>query len=139
MNKLRKFSKKVIPIVAIILLLGLILSRVYQPDSTLRPEITISAEEANQYIGDLAEVCGTAVSADFAEHIGGEPTFINFEEPHPNQLFTVVIWGNDRPSWSHPPEELYANREVCVSGRVRMHDGTPQIVADSPDQFRFRD
>lgn len=139
MNRLRKFSKKVIPIVAIILLLGLMLSRVYQPGSTPKPEITISVEDADGHIGDVVEVCGKVASVDFAEQIGGEPTFINFEEPHPNQLFTVVIWGSDRLTWSHPPEELYANREVCVWGRVRMHDGTPQIVADSPDQLRIRD
>lgn len=138
MKNLRKFTKKAIPVIAIILLLGLVLSRVYQPDSAVTPEVSVTAHEAGEHIGKAAEVCGNVASANHAQQVGGEPTFINFEEDHPNQVFTVVIWGNQRMAWDHPPEELYQNREICVTGRIEMHNDTPQIEVHSPDQISIR-
>lgn len=135
MKSLRKFAKKAIPVIAFILLMGLILSRVYRPDTELTPEITISAEQAHNHVGKTAKVCGTAASARFIENIGGKPTFINLGEPHPDQVFTIVIWENDRAAWSHPPEQLYRNRDICVTGRIQLHEGVPQIIAERPDQI----
>ncbi len=138
MKKLRKFAKKAIPVIAVILLLGLILSRVYQPDSTVTPEVSISAVDAEEHIGETAEVCGVVASASYAQHIGGEPTFINFKEDHPNQVFTVVIWGSNRLAWDQPPEQLYQGREICVTGRIELHEDVPQIEVQSPDQIRIQ-
>ena len=138
MKKFRKFTKKAIPIIAIILLLGLVFSRVYSPENSLEPEITITAEQAHNHLGKIAKVCGSVASARFMQNIGGEPTFINLGKPHPNQVFTIVIWGNDRPAWSSPPDQLYQDRDICVTGRILLHQGAPQIEAESPDQITIQ-
>ena len=136
MKYIRKNLKYIFPVLIVIMVLGLVLSRIYQPDnSPPEPEIRISASEANEHIGKAAEVCGTIVSVNYIAQLGGKPTFINFGRPHPNQLFTAVIWGNNRPKWDVPPERHYINKNICVRGRIEIHDGTPQIVVKHPEQI----
>ncbi len=137
MKYFRKMLAYILPVLAVIMLAGLILSRVYQPEpSDPDPEIRISAFDAKDHVGEMAEVCGVVESADYVPRIGGEPTFLNLGRPHPDQPFTAVIWGDDRARWQVPPEERYLTREVCISGRIEMHEGVPQIRVRRPDQIR---
>ncbi len=136
MKFFRKTLTYILPVLAVIMVIGLILSRVYQPEpSSPDPEIRVSAHEAAEHAGTFAEVCGNVASADYVPGIGGEPTFLNLGEPHPDQLFTVVIWGEDRQRWPVPPDERYLTRDICVTGEITMHEGTPQIRARYPDQI----
>ncbi len=138
MNQLRKQIKKFIPVLIIILFAGLILSRVFSPDRQQSIEITTTASEAINHQGKYAEVCGKVMSVQTVREIGGEPTFINFEDDYPNQLFTGLIWGEDRQAWPSSPEDLYTNRQICVEGFIRIHEGTPQIRISAPEQVRFQ-
>ena len=133
----KKFKNRVIPLVFIVLLLALMLSRVFRPSASPSPQISISYHEAANHIGTTAEVCGDVVSATFAQNIGGQPTFINFGDDHPNQSFTVVIWGENLNRWRTPPADLYSDRFVCAIGRINLHNVIPQIVVSQPDQISF--
>ena len=132
--------KSVFLILGALLVVGLIFSRVIVgPGSHGNgPAVVVDPYEAGEYVGDRAEVCGTVASVSHARQIGGEPTFINLERDHPNQPFTAVIWNEDRPAWDEPPEQRYANQEICVTGTIDMHDGTPQIVVSDPRQIAVR-
>lgn len=139
MKNIRKQLKYILPILIGIMIVGLVLSRIYQPDrSPVEPEVRINASEASDYIGTAAEVCGKVASADYLPQINGKPTFLNLERPYPNQLFTAVIWGDNRGIWSEAPEQRYDNREICVSGIIETHEGTPQIIVDTPDQITIQ-
>lgn len=131
----RKWIRILFPAVAVVLLAGLLLSRVFRPEHERTAEVTIHAEEAGTHIGKLAEVCGYVADVRQIDSIGGKPTFVNFGRSHPNQVFTVVIWQRNRVKWQHRPEDLYLNHEVCVTGLIEMHEGTPQIVAENPAQI----
>lgn len=63
----------------------------------------------------------------------GQPTFIDFGRPHPHQEFTAVIWGLDRGKFDDP-QQRYLNKRVCVTGRVRLYRGHPEIILYSPTQ-----
>ncbi len=102
----------------------------------MEPEITISASDASNHIGAVAEVCGTVASVDFVPQISGAPTFINFGKPHPNQLFTAVIWGEDRHLWQIPPDQAYQTSDLCIIGKIRDHNGIPQIVVERVEQIK---
>jgi len=69
---------------------------------------------------------------------GGEPTFINLGEKHPNQPLTTLIWGENRARWPQPPEVRYGGETICVTGEADLHEGTPQIVVSSPKQIQVR-
>ncbi|MDI6401095.1 hypothetical protein QLX67_03740 [Balneolaceae bacterium ANBcel3] len=139
MKKFRKAITWMLPAIAVVMLAGLILSRVISPSSGLRdPEVRITPYEADIYDGRYVEVCGVVESADFVPQIGGEPTFLNMGGVYPNQVFTVIIWGEYRDQWSLPPDERYLSRDICVVGTVYMHRGIPQIRVTRPEQIRAR-
>lgn len=137
-QKIRKSIPYLLPVLVAILVVGLILSRVIEVGtSSYEPEITISASEASEHIGTVAEVCGDVVSVDFIQEIEGRPTFINFGEEYPNQEFTAVIWFENLHQWQTPPDQTYQNREVCVTGQIQDHEGTPQIVVKRNTQLEL--
>jgi len=61
-----------------------------------------STSEAKEHFGETATVCGEVVSARYADSTKGQPTFLNLDKPYPNQVFTVVIWGNNRSKFGTP-------------------------------------
>ncbi|MCC5942265.1 MAG: hypothetical protein JJU37_12055 [Balneolaceae bacterium] len=132
-----KYRSRYISFIFVILLLALMLSRVFRPSAQSTPEISISYSEAAGHAGVFAEVCGDVASVTYIQNIGGKPTFINFGAHHPNQEFTVVIWGENLSRWRTAPSDLYSERFICVRGRINIHDGTPQIVATGSDQISF--
>lgn len=139
MKKVKKALPYFLPVLILIMILGIILSRIYQPDSTSAdPDIRIDAAEAGEYIGKTAEVCGEVASADYLPHVNGKPLFLNLEHTYPDQPFTAVVWGRDRSKWDRPPEEMYDNMEICVTGTIEIHEGTPQIIIDNPRQVEIQ-
>ena len=137
MKNFRNALKYLIPVIVLVMVVGLILSRVYQPEPSVPgPEISITAFEASEHVGKHAEVCGRVASAEYIRRIGGEPTFLNLGRSYPDQPFTVVIWGEDRSRWRVPPDERYLSHDICVTGEIRMHEDVPQIRARNPDQIR---
>jgi micrococcal nuclease len=141
MKKIQKQLKYLLPVLILVLIAGLVLSRVYQPDpSHSEPEVQINAVEADDYIGTVARVCGEVASTDYLPQVNGKPTFLNLGRAYPNQFLTAVIWGDDRAKWTGPPpEQRYSNRKICVSGMIETYEGTPQIIVNRPDQITIED
>lgn len=98
---------------------------------------TFTAAEAKQHIGERATVCGDVASTHYAARSRGNPTFINFDKPYPSEVFTLLIWGTDRPKFGEP-EETYRSKHVCVTGPIGEYRGTPQIVAHDPSQVQIK-
>ena len=63
---------------------------------------TLAAKDAAAHVGETATVCGTVVSANYTVKSKGPPTFLNFDQPYPNQVFTLMIWGSDRAKFDEP-------------------------------------
>jgi len=95
----------------------------------------ISAAEAKNHVGEKATVCGEVASTHYAARSRGNPTFINLDKPYPNQIFTVLIWGSDRPKFGDP-EEAYRSKRICVTGKISDYKGVPEIVAYEPTQIK---
>jgi len=77
----------------------------------------LAAAEAKNHVGETATVCGRVASAHFAEKTKGLPTFMNLDMPYPKQIFTIVIWGAERPKFGNP-ERTYRDKNICVSGKI---------------------
>lgn len=95
----------------------------------------ITPSEAKGYIGKRETVCGQVASTNFVARSKGRPTFLNLDRPYPNQVFTVVIWGNDRGKFGNAPETTYRGQKICVTGTVSSYRGVPQIVVSNPSQI----
>ena len=100
-------------------------------------QTSISAAEAKNHVGERATVCGEVASTHYAASSRGNPTFINLDKPYPNQIFTVLIWGTNRPKFGDP-EEAYRGKHICVTGKISDYKGAPEIIAYEPSQIKIQ-
>jgi hypothetical protein len=94
----------------------------------------LTSQQAASHVGETATVCGTVASANYATRTKGQPTFLNLDQPYPRQVFTVVIWGTDRPKFGTPEVQLIGKR-LCATGKIEAYKGKPEIVATDPGQL----
>jgi hypothetical protein len=85
---------------------------------------TITTSEAAKHIGERETVCGTIAGEHTAGSSRGTPTFINLDRPYPNQVFTLLIWGDDRGRVGAVPE----SGKLCATGVITEYRGSPEIV-----------
>ena len=102
-----------------------------------KPE-RISPAEAVDYIGEYKSVCGWVASAKYARKSRGKPTFLNLDEPCPNQVFTAVIWRAARERFRYRPERKLLRKRICVTGTINAYRGQAEIVVESPRQIRIQ-
>jgi hypothetical protein len=93
---------------------------------------SITAADAKNHIGEQTTVCGKVASARTATSSRGEPTFINLDSAYPNQVFTILVWGDDRKAVGELPHE---GSRVCATGLIKDYRGVPEIVAKSSGQL----
>jgi hypothetical protein len=94
----------------------------------------LATQDAADHIGEVATVCGTVASTNFAIRSKGQPTYLNLDRPYPNQVFTILFWGSDRPKFGTPETTLMGKR-VCATGTIKEYRGKPEIVATDPRQL----
>jgi hypothetical protein len=78
-----------------------------------------------RHIGETATVCGVVASAEFEANARSKPTLLDLGEPSPRAVFTVVIYGDNRPKFSTPETALRGKR-VCVTGQISNYQGKPE-------------
>ena len=101
------------------------------------PANSLSASEAKENIGSRTTVCGEVKSPTYASGTRGQPTFLNLDQPFPNQIFTIIIWGNNRGNFPESPESLYRDERVCITGLIESFRGVPQIEATNSGQIQI--
>ena len=84
----------------------------------------LTTAQAKDHVGETATVCGTIASETTATESRGTPTFVNFDQPYPHQVFTVLIWGSDKAEVGTVPE----TGRVCAKGPITLYHGVPEIV-----------
>ena len=97
----------------------------------------INTTQVKDYIGKDACVCGKVVSAKFNENGKTNPTYINLDKKYPEQVFTLMIFGQDRTNFSYKPEEFLQGKTICVKGKVAEYKGSPQIIANKEKQIEI--
>jgi hypothetical protein len=93
---------------------------------------TLSAAQAKVHEGENATVCGTIAGERTVTRSRGEPTFINLDSAYPNQVFTILVWGDDRKNVGELPR---VGSHVCASGVIQDYKGVAEIVVRSSGQL----
>ncbi len=93
---------------------------------------SISAADAKNHVGEKATVCGKVADERTATSSREKPTFINLDAPYPHQIFTIVIWGEDRLAVGKLPEP---GSRVCILGLIEKYRGVPEIKLWSRSQL----
>jgi hypothetical protein len=96
---------------------------------------TITPEEASAHAGETATICGAVESAHFAPRSRGQPTFLDFGRPYPNETFAALIWGSERPKFGEPEITLQGKR-ICVTGMIRLYRERPEVILNNPEQLQ---
>src|ERR1700676_4860563 len=99
------------------------------------PAKRIAPAEAGRHEGEEAMVCGLVAATKYAAGTRGRPTFLDFGAAYPGQMFQVVIWGTERSRFHEAPETAFLHRQVCVTGRIRLYRGKPEITVKDPAQL----
>ena len=84
----------------------------------------IPASQASKHVGEQETVCGHVSERFTASKSRGMPTFIDFDQPYPNETFTAVIWQSDKAKVGVVPKE----GELCVKGTITDYRGRPEII-----------
>jgi hypothetical protein len=96
-------------------------------------------EAAADLVGERAAIVGVVAAAAYEPDVGGEPTFVNLGNAHPDpDRFDAVIYPDVRERFDEPPEDMLPGVEVCVQGEIRDRDGVPQIIVDNRAMLQER-
>ena len=94
---------------------------------------TLTSDQAKNHVGENATVCGVVASSHYAGGSRGTPTFVNLDKPYPNNVFTILIWGEDLAKFN-PKPSTWDGKRVCATGVITSYRGSPEIVAKTADQ-----
>src|SRR5580658_4031090 len=93
---------------------------------------SLTTAQAKAHEGENATVCGVVASERTATSSKGEPTFINLDSAYPNQVFTILVWGDDRKNVGDLP---HVGSHVCARGLIADYHGVPEIRVRSSGQL----
>lgn len=85
--------------------------------------------------GEFVTVTGIVESTYIPK--SGKVRFLNLG-PDYRTAFTVVIFTGDLDKFTSKigePTEYYKNKKIAVKGRIKLYQGKPEIIANSPDQI----
>lgn len=100
-----------------------------------KSEETISAGEANRYIGKTKTVKGKVVNVFESR----KAIFLNFGGDYKKD-FTVVIFRKNIGEFEKKgidPVKFYKGKEILATGRIKEYNGT-EIVANDPSQIEIK-
>ena len=97
----------------------------------------IRPDQAVDHIGEYKTVKGLVASAKYLSRVKGRPTFLNLDEAYPNQVFTVVIWGDTRDQFEVDPEYFYRGKNITVSGIIIEYKGIAEIIVSDVEQIHL--
>ncbi len=95
---------------------------------------SVSPGEAARHEGETATVCGVVAAAKFLADAPSQPTLLNLDKPYPDQVFTVVIFGDDRAKFGTPETTLQGKR-ICVTGVIKLYREQAEIILKDPSKL----
>jgi hypothetical protein len=102
--------------------------------TTIGHAASLTPDEAASHVGETATLCGTIASTAYAAQAPMAPTFIDIGKPYPNQVFSAIIFDNDRPKFGAPASSL-RDKSVCVTGEIFLYQGAPKMILRGPSQL----
>ncbi|PWU00650.1 MAG: DNA-binding protein [Bacteroidetes bacterium] len=96
----------------------------------------INPEDAARHIGDSLTVCGEIFTARYFESSNNKPTLLNMGAAYPDNPITIVIFEDVRTKLNFKPEEKWVHKDLCITGKIELYKGKPEIVVHDPSQIK---
>ena len=87
----------------------------------------IKIEDAAQHEGDSVTICSKVYGGRYMSNSSSAITLLNVGGLYPNALLTILIKPNNRAAFTNKPEEFYVGKDVCITGKIIMFKGKPEI------------
>ncbi len=87
------------------------------------------------YEGKTITVC-SKVQSTYVTKGDKKTTYLNFGNPYPNTTFTVVIFEADLPNFKNTPSEYLKDKNVCITGKVKIYKGKPEMIVNKEEQIK---
>ena len=104
---------------------------------SLHAQQEIKLDQIKDHIGDSVKLQGVISGVRYLNGAKNTPTFINVGGNYPNQLLTVVIWGDVRQKLLVTPSSKDNGNRIIVSGKVELYNDNPQIIIRNTNQFEI--
>jgi micrococcal nuclease len=98
-------------------------------------QTSVPAKEAAKHLNEKVTICDKVYGGKFLSNAG--ITLIDIGGSHPNEALTLLIKGDDRKKFKTPPEELFKDKKVCITGTVIDYKGKPEIVITEAEQIKI--
>ena len=99
----------------------------------------IKIEDAAKHEGDSVKICTRIFGGRYFESSNRAPTLLNAGAKYPDAPLTIVIFGESRAAFKNKPEEFYPDKNICVSGRIVIYKGKPEIIITSEEQIQVKE
>lgn len=93
----------------------------------------VLAKDARSVLGEYKTIKGYVAQATIAKRSG--ICYLNFTEKYPKNDFTVVIF--KRAQKKFDDLKKYANKNIKVTGKIKLYKGHPQIIVNNPKQIEI--
>ena len=95
----------------------------------------IKIEDAAKHEGDSVTICTKIFGAKYFEGSNRSPTLLNAGAKYPDAPLTIVIFGDSRAAFKNKPEEFYPDKNICVTGKIIIYKGKPEIIITEEKQL----
>lgn len=99
-----------------------------------RPVQEIPLTDISKHIGDSVRLCAKVYNTRFFESTRNKPTVLDVNNSHVSRL-NVIIYEQDRKNFPDAPENLYKDKDICITGVVESYNNIPQIIVRNADQI----
>jgi len=96
---------------------------------------TVPLDSVANYQGKTITVC-SKVQSTYVTKGEKKTTYINFGNPYPNSTFTIVIFEDDLVNFKYAPSEFLKDKNVCVTGQVKIYKGKPEIIVKKEEEIK---
>ncbi len=98
----------------------------------------VSLDSVQYHVGDIVKVCAKIYGTKYLKSTKSAPTFLNAGANYPNALLTILIWGDKRDGFTNAPEIYYNGKDLCVTGKITLYKGKPEIIVNHEDQIELK-
>lgn len=98
----------------------------------------VAIDSIGNYVGDSVKVCTKIYGGIYLDQRKGTPTLLNAGAAYPNAPLTLFIPADARKTFKEAPEVFYKDKEVCITGRVKLYKDKPEIEVFDEKQVVVR-
>ncbi|MBS7565180.1 hypothetical protein KHS38_12275 [Mucilaginibacter sp. Bleaf8] len=95
----------------------------------------VPAKEAANHKNETVMITDTVAGGKYLA--GSNITLLDVGAPHPKEVLTLLIKGDDRKKFTTAPEALYKGKKVTITGTVIDYKGKPEIIITEPEQIKI--